>query len=248
MHRKLFVLRFLRRWHARFGVTAMLFFLILSVTGLMLNHGSGLGLDGRYLHASWLAGWYGIKAEPPHQRFRSVHHDLVAANGRWLLDGKTIGEKFPQPVGLIELPDTVVIAADASVFVFRDDGELIDQLGAGALPGVPVSAIGVKANQVVLRTESGMYASADTLTWQFVGLENITWSAPIQLSSTEQHSYEEALLQGVSVQQLLLDIHSGRFAGRYGPFIVDALAIMLAVLSLTGAWFFLVARHRRERH
>ena len=35
----------------------MLFFLILAVTGLILNHGAGLGLDGRYVHAGWLARW-----------------------------------------------------------------------------------------------------------------------------------------------------------------------------------------------
>ncbi|HKB63766.1 MAG TPA: hypothetical protein VKD03_12915, partial [Burkholderiales bacterium] len=85
---RLFLLRLLRRWHARVGFSAMLFFLILAVTGLILNHGAGLGLDGRYVHAGWLARWYGIQSEPPREAFRSGHHVLVAANGRWLLDGK----------------------------------------------------------------------------------------------------------------------------------------------------------------
>jgi hypothetical protein len=49
---------------------------------------------------------------------------------------------------------------------------------------------------------------------------------------------------GISVQRLLLDLHSGRFAGRYGPLAVDLLAVFLAVLSLSGAWLFLKPRHR----
>jgi len=53
---------------------------------------------------------------------------------------------------------------------------------------------------------------------------------------------------GVSVQQLLLDLHSGRLAGRHGPLVVDFLAVLLAVLSVSGAWLFLKPRHRRERH
>ena len=89
---RLFLLRLLRRWHARIGFSAMLFFLILAVTGLILNHGAGLGLDGRYVHAGWLARWYGIQSESPREAFRSGHHVLVAANGRWLLDGRISGE------------------------------------------------------------------------------------------------------------------------------------------------------------
>lgn len=248
MQRRLFLLRLLRRWHARVGFIAMLFFLILAVTGLVLNHGRDLRLDGQYLHISWLSRWYGIKTEPPHQAFRSGHHELIAANGRWLFDGRILGEKFPHPVGLIEISDLVVIASDAALYVYRDDGELVDRLGPAALPGVPVQAIGSSARKLVVGTASGTFASADVLSWQPVPVQNVVWSAPADLSTAQQQAYEKALTPGVSVQQLLLDLHSGRFAGQYGPLIVDLMAVMLVVLSLTGAWLFLVPRHRRERH
>src|SRR5580765_1208385 len=99
------LLRLLRRWHRRIGFAAMLFFLILAVTGLALNHGQGLGLDGRFVHAGWLARWYGVKTEPPRHAFRSGHHVLIAANARWLLDGKASGRTLPQPLGLVEFAD-----------------------------------------------------------------------------------------------------------------------------------------------
>src|SRR5438552_9415436 len=103
--------RLLRPWHARIGFAAMLFFLIFAVTGLALNHGQGLGLDGRFVHAEWLARWYGIKSEPPRQVFRSGGHVLIAANGRWLLDAKVSGRKSRQPVGLVEAADTLLVAS-----------------------------------------------------------------------------------------------------------------------------------------
>jgi LPXTG-motif cell wall-anchored protein len=56
------------------------------------------------------------------------------------------------------------------------------------------------------------------------------------------------LAPGISAQQILLDLHSGRFAGRYGPLVVDLLAVFLGILSLSGAWLFLKRKHRRERH
>ncbi|HEY6720178.1 MAG TPA: PepSY-associated TM helix domain-containing protein, partial [Burkholderiales bacterium] len=77
---------------------------------------------------------------------------------------------------------------------------------------------------------------------------SVLWSSPAELSAAERQAYEEVLAPGVSVQQLLLDLHSGRFAGRFGPIFVDLLALLLSVLSLTGAWLFLVPRMHRGKH
>jgi hypothetical protein len=248
MSPRLFVLRFLRRWHARIGLTAALFFLVLALTGLALNHGSDLALDAKYVHVSWLARWYGIKDEPPHRLFRSAHHGLVAAHGRWLLDGRAFGEKLPQPVGLVELHDMVVIAGEASLYVYRSDGKLIDRLERDALPGVPIDAVGSSGRELVLKTAAGTFVSTDALSWQPAPGREIAWSVPNELSASERQAYEKALAPGISVQQLLVDLHSGRFAGRHGPLIVDLLALMLVVLALSGTWLFLVPRRRRERH
>jgi hypothetical protein len=245
---RLFLLRLLRRWHARIGFSAMLFFLILAVTGLILNHGEGLGLDGRYVHAGWLARWYGIRSESPREAFRSGHHVLVAANGRWLLDGNISGERLPQPVGLTEFADIFAVASETALYVFREDGELIEKLERGALPGVPVQAIGSSARGIALRTASGIFASADALSWRPLTQRSVLWSVAAELSAAQRQTYGEALTPGVSVEQLLLDLHSGRFAGRYGPVFVDLLALLLAVVSLTGGWLFLVRRLHRGRH
>ncbi|TMH44595.1 MAG: hypothetical protein E6H56_01530 [Betaproteobacteria bacterium] len=248
MSPKLLLLRLLRRWHARIGFAAMLFFLVLAATGLALNHGPDLSLDGRFVHAEWLARWYGIKSEAPRHAFRSGHHVLTAANGRWLLDGKISGERLPQPVGLVELASIFVVASDTALYVYRENGELIEKLGPGALPGSPVRAIGSSARRIVLRTASGIFASADAVSWRPGSERSVRWSAPADLSISEQQAYEEALAPGISLEQLLLDLHSGRFAGRYGPLVVDSLALLLAILSLTGAWLFLVPRMHRGRH
>jgi hypothetical protein len=242
------LLRILRRWHARIGIVSMLFFLVLALTGLMLNHGSGMGLDARFIHAAWLARWYGMKTDAPRQAFRTAHHELIAANGRWLIDKRTVGEQSPQPIGLAELPGMYAIASDAMLYVYRDDGQLIDRLERNALPGTPVQALGSGEGKFLLRTASGSYSSADALTWQHTRMERAEWSVPVVLSASEQQTYERVLIPGISAQQLLLDLHSGRFAGRYGPLFVDLLAVMLVAMSATGAWLFLRPRRRRERH
>jgi hypothetical protein len=245
---KLLLLLFLRRWHARIGLAAVVFFLFLAATGVVLNHGTDFGLDKRYVHAAWLARWYGIAPESPRHAFHAGQHDLIAANGRWLLDGRISGEKFPQPVGLVELPDMVVVASSASLYLYGKDGALIDRLERSALPGIPVQAIGSGGKQLVLRTGAGTFETRDALSWQPAPRDAIAWSAPAELRAAERERYAQLLEPGISVQQLLLDLHSGRFAGRYGPLVVDLLAVFLALLSLSGAWLFLKRRHRRERH
>lgn len=249
MSPKLLLLLFLRRWHARIGFTAVVFFILLAVTGVVLNHATDLGLDKRYVHAAWLARWYGLAPESPRHAFRSGRHDLVAANGRWLLDGRISGETFPQPVGLVELPGMVVVASSTSLYIYGKDGALVDRLERSALPGVPVQAVGSGAQQLVLRTAAGTFETSDALSWRAAPHDAVAWSAPAELSAAERERYAEMLEPGISVQQLLLDLHSGRFAGRYGPLAVDILAVFLAVLSLSGAWLFLKPRHRRrEKH
>jgi hypothetical protein len=248
MSPRLLLLLFLRRWHARIGLAAVVFFLFLAVTGMVLNHATGLGLDARYVHAPWLARWYGVAGEPPRHAFRSGKHDLIAANGRWVLDGQISADRVPQPIGLVELPDMIVVASSASLYLYGKDGLLIDRLERNALPAVPVQAIGAGARQLVLRTASGTFESSDALSWQPAPRDAIAWSAPADLSVAERERYSEMLEPGVSVQRVLLDLHSGRFAGRYGPLAVDLLAVFLGVLSLSGAWLFLKRKHRRERH
>jgi hypothetical protein len=248
MSPRVLIFLFLRRWHARIGLVAVVFFLFLSVTGVVLNHATGLGLDARYVHATWLARWYGIAAEPPRRAFRTAKHDLIAANGRWMLDGRVSGEKFPQPIGLVELPDMIVVASSVSLHVYGEDGVLIERLERNALPAVPIQAIGAGAQRLVLRTPSGTFESSDGLSWQPGRRDAIAWSAPADLSIAERETYAEMLGPGISVQRILLDLHSGRFAGRYGPLAVDLLAVFLGALSLSGAWLFLKRKHRREPH
>ncbi len=247
MSHKLVMLRYLLRGHARIGFAAALFFLILAATGVALNHGHDFRLDGRYLHVFWLARWYGLRVEPPQHAFRSGRHELVAANGRWLLDGRVSGENLPHPIGVAETPDLFVVASAAALYVYRRDGELVEKMERLALPGLPLRAVGASGGEFFLRTESGTFASTDAVSWQRAANHAISWSRPMQLTQADSRRLRDILIPGITVQQVLLDLHSGRFLGTYGEWFVDLMAAMLAALSLIGGWLFLMPRHRRER-
>jgi PepSY-associated TM region len=245
MSPRMHLLRLLRRWHARIGFTAALFFLLLAVTGVVANHGAELGLDAKRVHSAWLARWYGLPAQPPRAAFRSGAHELVAANGRWLFDARPAGEELPEPVGLVEVGDLLVVASTASLYLYGADGRLIDRLEGKALPGTPIESVGSDGCELILRTRVGIFASEDVLSWQIARPRRVAWSSPVELSAAERRVYGEALVPGIPVQRLLLDLHSGRIAGRFGPFAVDLVALVLVVLATGGAWLFLAHRRRR---
>ena len=247
MAQRLVVLRFLRRWHARMGVAAVLFFLILAATGVALNHGRDFRLDGTYLHLPWLARWYGVKADAPQYAFRSGSHELVAANGRWLLDGKVSGEKLPEPIGVAEMAELFVVASGFAVYVYRHDGELVERLEPPSLPAVPLQAVGSRDGKLILKTASGIFSSTDAVSWKPATEPDMSWSRPTRLPEADLRHLRETLTPGITVLQVLLDLHSGRIFGRYGELLVDLMAVILAALSLIGGWLFIMPRHRRER-
>jgi hypothetical protein len=242
---KLRFTRTLRRWHARIGFAALIFFVLIAATGVALNHGAALGLDSRYVHAEWIARWYGIHQEPPQQAYRTASHLLVAANGRWLLDGSPTGEKMPHPLGLVEIGDLLVVGGESSLHVYRADGALVDRLDGYALPGIPLKAIGAAEGELVVQTPAGPFSSADVLSWRSGAPKVVAWSMPTPLAASDREAYAQRLAPGISLQRILLDLHSGRFLGRLGPLFFDLVAIFLTILALSGAWMFLAPRLRR---
>jgi hypothetical protein len=242
---RLRLVRTLRRWHARIGFAALIFFMLIAVTGVALNHGAVLGLDSRQVHSKWLARWYGLRHEEPRQAYRTATHLLVAANGRWLLDGSAVGEKMPRPLGLVEIGDLIVVGGESSLHVYSANGALVDRLESYALPRVPLKAIGAGEGELVVQTAAGSFSSADVLNWRPGAPKVVAWSTPTPLAESDREAYAQRLAPGISFQRLLLDLHSGRFLGNLGPLFFDLVAIFLTILALSGAWMFLAPRLRR---
>src|SRR5581483_8777451 len=157
--------------------------------GVIANHGDVLGLDGARVHSEWLDRWYGIAAEPPRAVFRAGSHELVAANGRWLLDARPAGDERPQPVGLVELGDLLGVACPRSLYLLRADGRLVDRLEGAALPAAPVDSVGSDGAEVVVRTPAGTYASTDVVSWRPARPRGVAWSVPVELSGADRERY-----------------------------------------------------------
>jgi hypothetical protein len=244
-HRVLGVL--LHRWHRRIGVAACVFAVWLAASGWALNHTQALGLKDIGLRASWLTRWYGLSAIDPAQGYRTGDHWLAGNEESSSLDGHVIAPALAQPVGLSEL-GPLLFAADANgIALLGQSGEAVDRLAARDAGLESIARIGRADSQVVVADEGGhMSASRDGVSWApFEGTPS--WSVREALPPPARAAAREALAPAIPLERVLLDAHSGRLIGAWGPWLVDAAGLLLAVLAVTGLWMVLRRRSHPSR-
>lgn len=234
-------------WHRRFGIAVALLVLILSLTGLTLNHTDSLRLDERFVTARWLLDWYGMEAPETATSHAADDRWVTLLGDRLYLDRQVLAGHFNQFAGAVAYGELLAVAADDEVMILTDDGQLVDKLGAES--GVPAGfdAIGLRGDgSLVLQARDVLYSTAvDTLEWTRLG-ENgtdVRWSVPVSLPSAElevlRSDFRSRML---SMERVLLDLHSGRIVGPWGIFLMDAAAILLLLLAVTGSWLWFKRR------
>lgn len=239
-------IRFVRHWHARVGVLAALFFLFLVITGLALNHTDVLRLSQKQVGSGWLMHWYGLRAQVPTQGYLFPGGYFAGDREHWVMDGHALAAA-PQAVrGAVETGGMRYLATADTLYLYQPDGSLVDKLSGSALPAVPVARIGTLAGAVAVDTPQGIYTSQDALDWKPAAADGVTWSVPQTLSSATQQQLTEFFSPTLPLERVVLDVHSGRILGRYGPLLMDLVALVLSVLAISGVWIYL--RSLRKRH
>lgn len=239
-------IRFVRHWHARAGVLAALFFLLLALTGLALNHTAAFQLDQKRVDAGWLMRWYGMKSATPAQGYLFESGYFVGDGERWVMDGRELPGVAGAAVGAVEIAGIRYIATEASLQLYQTDGRLIDKLTGSALPALPINKVGKRDETLVLDTAQGNFSSADGLTWEAATSEGVVWAHPQMLSAKVFSDAAAHFAPSLPLERVLLDVHSGRIFGRFGPFAMDLTALVLMALALSGIWIYL--RSIRKRH
>ena len=238
--------RRLRDWHGVAGIVSALSLFILVASGIALNHTQELGLYDSEITLPAVTAWYGLRPETPESGFRLGEAWLLSAGGRWRVGTTDLGDRRPLPVGAVSFGAWWVVAGADNLFLLQPDGRLVDQIRRDALPGVPVQAIGTSGNAIVLRTARGVFASTDAMEWTPHAADGVQWSRAERLPDAVRSSPGAAFAPGIQTERVVRDIHSGRILGRYGPYLVDAVAILLMLLSATGAWMYLRSQRRRS--
>ncbi|MEP5567227.1 MAG: PepSY domain-containing protein [Halioglobus sp.] len=243
----------LLRWHRRLGVAVSLLLIWLALSGIALNHSADWGLDQIAGPELLQSVYSGDTIEFTSYRAGDV---WVSHNGGSTLyvQGKELGYCSQPFVGAVEFDGELVAACGDQLLLMTPAAELIESIDiAYDLETMPTS-IGISEAGIWLRGEEGIYlADLSSLIFDSAphAKESIAWASPGLHGKEIQVLLEQASFgSGVSLTQMLLDLHSGRFFGKMGTLGMDVVAIVLILLATSGVWVWSTkpGRFRRKKN
>lgn len=248
------LIRHLREWHRKLGIIAAFFIIFLSISGVALNHTTALSLAHQPIKSTLLLDHYGI-APPSDVRFYQQSSLQVTNNFLWL-NNKLLLESSSDIVAASFISTTqdssshIILAVSSNqIYLFNQQGDLIDQLGEEL--GIPqnINALSVDKNNIIVRTSTGYFQTdTDFFEWKkVVFVMEPNWVNPVaeseKLMTKAKLAYRSQFL---TVERIILDAHSGRIFGLFGVLFMDAVAVLLILLSLSGIYIWLrYARAKR---
>jgi len=232
--------RRMRRIHRILGAAIALFVLMLASTGILLNHTTGLKLDQRYLTWSWLLSHYGVSEIEPDAVFM-IDNKVISQFGQQVfVDAKPVIQESRLLKGGVSQGETFILATDQALMIFTADGEFVEKMTSST--GVPamIQNIGLFHGDPVVQTRDGLWRSDFLLEqWEKLSLEGVGWCVPQPMPDSVAEQLQQYFYgKGVSVERLVLDVHNGHILGQYGPWVLDAIGLLLLILSLTGIWMW----------
>ena len=233
--------RGMRSLNRSVSTLAVIFVLLLSTTGLLLNHSIDLKLDKHYLTWPWLLNHYGVNSVQADAVYLLDHLVITQLGNEVFVDAKPVTHTQRPLLGGITLDDVVILATDDALILLTADGEFIERMGAAA--GVPpmIQNIGLYHGEPVIQTRQGLWRSDFMLEkWESISLQGVGWSAASPMpESIKQELVHYIHGEGVSVDQFLLDLHNGRILGSIGVWLLDFVGVLMIVLSLTASLIWL---------
>lgn len=241
---------FLLRWHRRLGVLVALVVVMLVATGVILNHSAELALDQRPVHQPALLSRYGVDLPELHS-FRTTFGFLTQVGGsRLYLDLNEIAYCESPFVAGLSFQDGLLALCRDQLLLLTPEGEIVERLGSAY--GMPkgITQLGLSGGELWMNTDDGpVKADLTSLVFAPESLQRpVSWVSPEPLPSELKAGLTERFLgNDVNWERLLLDLHSGRLFGQWGVYVVDASAIILLLLALSGAWVWLTKPGRWRR-
>ncbi len=231
-----------RLWHRRLGLTAAAFVLLLSVTGLMLNHAGALRLNETKIESAWILSLYGMQGVGGDAHAFDIEQHTASWAGGWVfLDQTPLVGAVATLRGAVGSNGLIVLAAPREMLLFTDEGELIERFLPSSF-GAEIDALGTTTSGPIARVGSRLFASGpDAAVWTEVreDASEILWSTktpvPEELVSALNYHLRG---EGLPLYRIILDIHSGHIISEIGVLLMDGAAILLIALSLTGIWIW----------
>jgi len=245
----------LRVWHRRLGISASAFILFLSLSGLLLNHTDDLALPHAHVNQSWLLSLYGIQQPEKFRSFKLAgieqNHLTSVDDQLWFIQNqpssqdwkfKWIQSDLGELKSAVVFNQVIVVAIGHEILLLDLQGGLIDRMSETM--GIPpnIAQLYADTDKLWAKTEQGIFTTDEQLLqWQrLVSVTEPEWLQSVRLSDEQRAiaslHYRSRLL---TWERVLLDVHSGRIWGKFGPLFSDLIALLLIMLSFSGIYMWM---------
>jgi hypothetical protein len=224
--------------------------LILATTGLALNHVDDWRLDRHYVSWPWLLDAYGIHAPQPTTSFGDRGYRATLIAGTLYFGDMPVADGESALTGLVVKEPLAVAGLDDAVLLMTTSGEIVERIDLSALVPAPIVRVGSIGDAVVVDSGGRLLVSDPEITGfaapnDTLRAASLKWSKASEVPAAELDALNERYRgRGISVERLLADLHSGRIASVAGRLVMDVVAILVIVLSISG--FVLWARGNRR--
>ncbi|WP_111655459.1 PepSY domain-containing protein [Isoalcanivorax indicus] len=233
------------RWHRWLGLALWLPILFLVITGVLIGVSDLRGWQHEPVQARLLSSLYGVPPDVPATGYRVGDHWLTQQGGRLRFNAEGVARCADTLVGAVRYQHLVAALCGETLILLDDEATLVEIMSGAPARGRRLGTD--QAGHLVLTTGTGQHAFDDfSGAWHDRTAEDAAWAheRPLPVALRDQLA-QGAPLPGISRERVVLDLHSGRLFGRAGVWVVNAAAILMALLALTGAWTWL-GRWRRH--
>ncbi|MBT8039265.1 MAG: hypothetical protein HKO85_07855 [Xanthomonadales bacterium] len=220
------LMRTLARWHRRLATFVVAWLVLLAISGLLINHASGWGLDRKPLAAGLQRTLYGIEPEG------APFCESAPATGDGCAD---IFSALPIDSGMLLL-------SEYSLFLLDANGLLLEKFPV-AQTGLPTLEAGLERNgalylrggDAIVRTGPDLLEFRLLTDSEVAALDDENWQGRV------------AVVTAVTWERFLLDLHAARFLGSWAVWFNDVAAALILVLAASGAWLGRLKRKANGR-
>lgn len=241
--------RLFRTIHKWAGLVAALWLFVLGVTGVMLDHHEWRWLSQNSVPSSWTSDRVEYLVPGTVMRHIAVEESRIVGSserGAWYSDDGEAWSEIafagmdgqPQVTGVADLGGEgftrTYLASDEGIWELSADGESATRVGLAGEHLTSISEGHSSGELVVVADKSDIlrFDLADGSSTEIDIEENVSGLSP-----------------EVKFHRFIMDIHFGRalLPGNWGIWLNDLGGVAMAVLSLTGIFYWLVTRRGRRK-
>lgn len=228
--------------HRYVGLGICIFLVHLAITGIFLNHSIGLRLDKTFITWPWLLNQYNLTVPEPANIFTIGKNNFSTIDGEVFFNDKPIFLAEEQLLGVSQNQDTFILASSSTITMISNDGYIINK--ENVLP-FTVKNIGINGDEVVINDSEDKIWSSESINgvWELTQNRAVQWSMEGSITPINHEKIRKYFVgDGVSLEQVILDFHSGAIFQKAGKLFFDIISILLIILSFTGIWLWTVKR------